>query len=803
MLALAIAATLPAQVFADSVPEYISEVKIGMGKEAKDAAAALEGYKILSDESGNPIDLNQKAGGGWGSKGEKVVYLGYKTTTKRSEAITDLALMNMKGGYSVPDYDALMEGRMSSQIIPFVEKFLVSINEYRENYNSSNESNKARARYIHDLLNKFTDDDCSDRGIGDLLLSETKYEMGLKEFNLLSAGEQKKTDVVKQSNKLYSSLNGKEQKKHADILTILAQANGNAVLFIERLIIKAADTGDESWVDRFASLTYEDLIEEMDMLPTDAEAEMAKLYQDDAKKILGMWEVFREQLLKADETEEDLDEAESMSDENKDILENFDITTADESELDDFAKATAEAELNTEAFANGLTDVLVKEYLSSVEYEDGTMYDFFTQPYEDIAADITKLYPLVASLSDGQRAGLDFVSLSDLAVIAGTISDAYEDEGMAEIEDISIYDGVNRDLYKKGGVALTSDAIRAEFAEKDLNGETPSSFPLNWWTILSISATFASAVGLGVSLSVYMGLVSKYRDLQGMVEAIRADIEVTKWCCENAGYKAISEIGKTMSSQEYLRLQDHLLDLKDSYVRTMGGKVKAYEGKIARIASQGKLCRYLSIGFSIAMVALAAISTYLAYQDMVNYYKVEFTPIPKYMVDEKDITAYNEKGEKIVIKNLSAYYTAVECNRSSSDEMYGNLGVFADLNGDVGRQWLALYAQKSETFAPILADSLLVKVDEASLPSGYKTGIHMFGSSAAFNLNSELYDWNNDAPGVMIYYKTDDSAVKPATAASNFSTGVLIVAGVAGLVAGAVIFGVVTNRAKKKKEAEA
>ena len=41
---------------------------------------------------------------------------------------------------------------------------------------------------------------------------------------------------------------------------------------------------------------------------------------------------------------------------------------------------------------------------------------------------------------------------------------------------------------------------------------------------------------------------------------------------------------------------------------------------------------------------------------MVNHYKVEFTPIPRYMVDEKDITAFNEYGEKIVIKNQAAYY---------------------------------------------------------------------------------------------------------------------------------------------------
>lgn len=52
-----------------------------------------------------------------------------------------------------------------------------------------------------------------------------------------------------------------------------------------------------------------------------------------------------------------------------------------------------------------------------------------------------------------------------------------------------------------------------------------------------------------------------------------------------------------------------------------------------------------------------------------------------YIVDEKDIIGYNKKGEKILLKNQSAYYKAVECNRTSDDEMYNILGKCADMNG--------------------------------------------------------------------------------------------------------------------------
>ena len=112
--------------------EYISEVRIGVGKTMEEAEQSLQGYTILKNGDSN-ADLNEKAGGGMGSQGERVVLLGYKTTTDRSNAVTDLAVMNMKGGYDVKEYEALMEKQMKEQIIPFVESFKAATEEYRHN----------------------------------------------------------------------------------------------------------------------------------------------------------------------------------------------------------------------------------------------------------------------------------------------------------------------------------------------------------------------------------------------------------------------------------------------------------------------------------------------------------------------------------------------------------------------------------------------------------------------------------------------------------------------------------------------
>lgn len=61
---------------------YLSEVKVGYGESGKEAAAALDGYTILKNDSGGYADLNE---GGSSTnliqrKGTAVVYLGYKTT---------------------------------------------------------------------------------------------------------------------------------------------------------------------------------------------------------------------------------------------------------------------------------------------------------------------------------------------------------------------------------------------------------------------------------------------------------------------------------------------------------------------------------------------------------------------------------------------------------------------------------------------------------------------------------------------------------------------------------------------------
>ena len=340
LLALVLTVQTPLQALAAEAegPDYISEVKVFMGGSAEKDLAA-EGYTAVTGADGKIVDLNQGAGGGWGSQGDKKVIMGYKTTKLQREAITDLAVMNMEGGYDVQEYDALMKRYMGGQISPFIDKFLTAINEYRENLESDDDVNRQRAEYIRTALNKFTDDDCAGAGLGDLLVNETIYEMAKPRFDALSEKDQEELGIAGVNAQVRDALPKAEKNQHCDILTLFAQADGQLMLMIYDLITRGADTNEDSWMERFSASSYEELLESYDMSETDAKRQMARDFEDDAKLLLANWDKFRAALIGADE--------------DADTLENM--------EIPDFDAAAAKIDaLNESSDADAVADAVVE-----------------------------------------------------------------------------------------------------------------------------------------------------------------------------------------------------------------------------------------------------------------------------------------------------------------------------------------------------------------------------------------------------------------------------------------------------------
>ena len=799
-MAILMGTLLPVQVFADT-PDYISEVKVYEGN-CKNAEK--EGYTILCGDDGKPVDLNQGSGStDTGAKGNKKVYLGYKTTKARSEAITDLALMNMKGGYDVQEYTYLMETQMNQQILPFIENFKTALTEYRANYNSTNPFNKKKAEYVYNALNKLYDDD-TDSLLGDLLLSETKYEMGDEAYNALSE---------------------EDKKKHADLATIIAQANGQATLIMESLITRAADDNDDTWLERFEGTTYEDLQDLYDGTPTDKAKKLAKAYDDDANEILEMWDAFKNQLDRYDETVALLEEEEAkdLSAEQA-IVESYDAETATDKEATAYGEATAAIQQHAELITNYNADVFCHDLLEDIEYDDGTMLDFFTQETADIEKDTSVLYPLVACLTEGQRAGLEFVTLQDLVMLGATDTEGYKNAKFDDLAVASIYLGVDRAIYQKGGVALTSDALRGKVAEENTPEKRYAGFI--WGGIaaglalVGIGALVASTVVRNSALNALTAYNNKITSLtntlknsisscKGLSIHMQQEMELVIknsqdtvisefFVIEGSGVNVEEEFGKVFKKYGTYQLEKSLPAIDKATADLDAAVDPDY---VARMTERSAYCRYMQAGaavFTAAMIITSAALIYLNYKQMKAYYNVDFTPIPHYMVEEKDLIGYNSKGEKIVLKNQSAYYKAAPSNRTKGDDYFNDIDTCADMNGCVNPQWLALYAAKNEAMEPILSNSLKVVVGSNTVPQGYETGIHMFGESAAFNLNDKHYCWNQKAKSIMVYYKVDKTAAT--TTGSNFSTGTLALSAGGGLILGAAITALGMSTSRKRKD---
>ncbi len=800
-MVVALGVSIPARyapAMAAGETKYISEIKVGMDKTEEGAAKSLldDGFTILKDDNGNNADLNKGAGSDdTMGRGQKVVYLGYKTTNDPTFAITDLAVMNMRGGYSIKDYEALMATRLKTEVLPFIDRFIVTLDEYRANLKSPFTANKARAEYMRSMLNKLQDDDTGGL-LGDLLINKTKYELGDTE---------------------YAALSDEEKKQHADIATIIMQANGKSTLSMETLLTKATDTDEKSWIDRLEENTLDDLKEQLDEAGvdiTEQDATLDRMYGDDANKLLEKWDTFSQALNEYDDKANELANiGENAFDEQVKAIEQYDENSQNKDKNGEALVASIEVQNDFVETTLDLELIAAKERMDEVDYDfdDGaTLAEFFAQDASVFNGDgIRDLYPIVASLSAGQLAGLDFLSLQDLVTIATADATSYEANDLGNLEPVSIYEGVNREIFQKGKVALTNKALRAEAMKNDAVVDHPlSATTYILWGATALatagmiaSFAFASQLKDFATASVAAAKTAKSIYLAQLPSLTKDYVRITQTPgMEKVSFSAFNALEDQRVAKEIYNARLEGIYGSKVAKQIQDGKT-SFEKVAANAATKSKIATYLGAAFTVAMAALAAVSIWSTIKELLDYYKVEYTPIPKYIVEETDITK-TENGVTTVVRNDSAYYRVVECNRKPDADFYDVLQNYADLNGDVGKQWLALYYARQDGHAPIKADSLKVVTGTSTIPTGYSNlGIHNFETENAYNLTSKYYCYNDPNKGTYVYFNLDESAIKNASVTgSNFSTGSAVLFAGIGAVVGAGIAVAIMFVLNKKKE---
>ena len=707
---------------------YIKDVVLSYGKTADEAKAWLteNGYEILD------YDLNEGADDTFSTA--RAVYLGYTTTDNAEEAITDMRLMNMKGGYSVQDYQMLLEDQKAN-IKLFMDNFIVAINEYRANYKAG----QGRAVAAHDMLNLLYDDD-SQQYMGDALLNKIKEEYTDEEWSALSEDEQAKV---------------------ADMTTILMQANSDAVLTIEQTLATATDTGDTLWIDRYESAgSYDDMLdaimEEKNLSVNEAEKALAAEYDEDAKTIAAQFESYKDYLEKYTNSDISFENTEAE-------IEAYQAEHADFDQVNWFAAGTQ------------------YELISRLMNDGISLYELVTsEDYDVKGADSYLLYPLVSCLTEGQRACLELLPMYQVVAL-GINNDAAAEEAMDGMTDelteklkTSIYDGVDRTIFG-GDVALTNEAIRLQAATGknavDTGWDHISGASIALYASFAVS--LAMTVGAWVANAHFYNLQVEYSSMAYNIGAAKAAV------ADNV--EKIAAGGATMD--QINTYNQAAMDARDA-VRVG-----------ARAQGWATFFKYAGIAMTCISVVLIGLSLWSTYNDLKDYYNAEFTPIPMHMVDENT----NDSGEKVY-----TYYDAVKCNRVEAGfvtDANKLLGDYGDINGDVGRQWVALYTTKDKAAGDPITSVPVVQYKSSDIPKESSTALSMFGENVAQNLTNEQlgYTYDDDMGGIYMFYNVDENAF--AGSVFSDSSYILISVAAAAVIGVAAFFAGAGVQKKKTQEA--
>ena len=744
---------------ADNKGKYVSEVYVAYGKNA-DAAK-----KVLNDKGYTPVEGNLNDGG------KTYAMMGYKTTDNIRDSITDLAVMNMRGDYSVEEYKKLLKGQ-KTEIAEFLDEFMAVIKEYRANLKAG----KEKATYIHDLLNNYTDDDTGMK-MGDLLNSETLQDkVGVSE-----------------------SIEAENPDKLPNLVTILMQGNAQVIQSIELLLSMATDTADNTWLDRFAVSDYDDLLDKVEEERPDLNTESKRAaYLDnvygETASALGVALV---------SLRDELSEYESLG---------LTIETASEEDLKNaFGDFTQDEDANVKLnqwLSIGTTYLGLKHYEGG-RFAEGELFDFIME--ENDPEDMEIFIPMAAALSEGQRYALPFVSPTNLIRYAFADNDSWKemaDQNKAsfdELESVSVYQNIDRDVYKEdGSVALTGSAQRANNTADGSKGDDASKMD-TFSKITAISWVAAAGSALATVFA------AKTRDYLVHVHSFVMDQDAN-FTGARVEIVDLGEIkieknwNEAYTSAEYNKTLKFYEDLKKSNGGYLDEGSKSY-------LSQMKAARYsvvISRIMVIATIALAVGSAILTIIDLCRDKSVEQLPIPNYLVDN-----YTDADGG----SYSLNYKAVECNRMDyfGADYKKQKGSCADLLADEGKQWLVLYASKNSKAGKPLTPNFIVQ-ESSSVPAGYEGVVHLIGEKGAVNVVSGAFKdystfstvWQNITGDYSMYIfsklsndvKTYDESAGNMTA-SSVNNGMIALWGFGGLALGTVlgvVFTILIKKNKKKKE---
>ena len=759
-LSLLFMATVPTFAVKWGSEEYLSDLRLIYASSYSKAKgevidSGLKDYKVLS------TNLN-------GNTGKQGVFLAYKTTTDIDDAITDIAVMQMNGGYNEGNYQEMIK-ESYNEYLSIGDNYLVAIDYFNIAHDAGNYLAEIARRQLN-FYNVVTE------GIEDIPSFE-----GERIGDIFAEG----IDA-------------------AELATMFMEGNVYALDNIRSLIAMGVSYNENG------NTYLENVAVEAEMYGANNDIYKNEDYGELAKIIAPTITVFRNMFKEFEAHEDDLDYTdEEITDDELYYIE-YKL-------MSEMAKATNY--LNGKTFYQFCMEYEVKnddysdlyplvaalnegqEAMTKVaHYYDVVRYSMTLQSNEDIEAKLSEMEEKYSQNPFNVYTGVDRTIYRDTFALTSEAyrADAYTESGLSA----ALYDG------KLSGLNVAATVVGSLGAAYMAFGL--GKFGYSLWTAKkamdayqvqyeSVLGQFLKGQSENIS-SMYNGspLEHTINDLTVMCSSYRGDgygtQELSSWTLsEKYSYleKYCNSNVMTGGGSEYADAFYQVKTQFEAYQQHSSDPIfqsaRANAAKASEdVANSATILKGAAIVGGIMMLVSAVKLGYSIW----HYYHPEYTDIPTAMVDLID----TKDGDRYI--KYDVVYELVP----QSD---GTL-IAGDLNAFSAERWNALYYTKSyEAGKPLLAGEFEVS-NKNNVPGKNYMPVHRFGEVVCYNLNK--YNFDDDYSIYLSVRQSNNqkSAAKddPEVVGSVLGTGYLFLAGGVGAVVGVggTIGVIEIIKIRKKKE---
>ena len=737
VLALFVCGVLP--VTAEEEELYLSDLRLIYAEDYSEALDILEDsefadYELLDE------NLNEDTG--------KIgVFLAYKVTTDIEDAITDIAVMQMDGGYREGNYQELIK-QSYSEYKEMGENYLVAIDYFNKAYDAGH--------YLADIAYR------------QLNFYYVKTE-GIT--NVPSFEGERIGDIF------YSGI------EVGELATMFMEGNVYALDNIRSLISMGVSYNENG-------KTYlENVAEEAKKFAADSLIYAGEDYKDLAALIAPTIVTFRNMFKELEAVEDDLDYSD---DEDTDLelqymeykvmaemMREVEYPTKD-STLYDFCKKYT---LNKEDYSSlyPLVAALNEGQVAMTKvahFYDVVRYSMTLESNEEIEAALAELQEEYGEYPFNIYTGVDRTIYHDTFALTSEAyrADAFTEDGLSAAlfgDDLSALNiaatvvgsvgacmlgvGLARYGYLKWGASKANNLLKTQegyaydsfSSTQDYSGRIGDSAHTMWSP-------------KGATNSFYENLTQNGYNLDSSFESWRFEDQMNY----------LNKFYNNNPNAPYLTQFSKFNGQVNRYVNNQGAVMSAKDN--AEIATQS-LNNGMNFVYGMCIVGgIMMLSSAITLGiGIINYYNPDYSDIPTSLVDLIETT----DGDRYI--KYDVVYEA--------ETREGGDYAAADLNAFEAQRWNALYFTKSyEAGKPLLADEFVVSYRNNVPEEGY-TPVHRFGEIICFDLNK--YNYNDDQSIYLSVKQSENQkaavADVPELVGSMFSTNVMVLAGGLGLAAGA------------------